>query len=290
MTRALVASMRAAGRIAAFACSLAACAPALGEARAATTPPFPKTNVSTDLTDIWWPDDEPGWGIQLIQNADLVFATMFVYGPDMEPLFFVAVLQKLVGADTWTGDLFQANGTFFAESWDPADRAEFQAGAMTFTLTGIGTGTLVYNVGPSNIVKTLNRQPLKLEDNSGDYRMTHTWSSAGAGCSDTDAYSPAAGPVNGNLAIERIAGDVATVSLSWQLAPVDICAMTAGYTQVGRLGAYSGALTCSPSGRSGTLTFYEIANRIKMLTGRYIMEWDYGCVRSGQFAAIMATP
>jgi hypothetical protein len=287
MTRSLRAAHRAAA-IASLATSLAAGVPAL--AQSPTVVAFPKTNITTDVTDIWWPDSEPGWGIQLIQNADIIFATMFVYGPDSEPLFFVATLQKVAGADTWTGDLYQSSGTFFADTWNPADRAEFLAGAMTFTLTGIGSGTLSYNVGPTSVVKQISRQALKLEDNSGDYRMTHTWSAAGAGCTSSDLYSPAAGPVNGDLAISRVNADTATVSLTWQLFPVDTCFMTATYTQVGRLGSYSGALACSPSGRTGTLALYEIANRPKMLTGRYEMAWNGGCTRSGQFTAIMATP
>ena len=208
---------------AALAFALVAGAPALAQAPAAATPAFPKTNITTDVTDIWWPDNEPGWGIQLIQNADIIFATMFVYGPDGEPLFFVATLEKAVGAESWTGVLYQASGTFFAEPWNPADRSEIQAGMMTFVLSGIGTGTLTYSVGPSTIVKSISRQPLKLEDNSGDYRMTHTWSPAGPGCTASDAYSPAAGPVNGDLAIARINADTATVSLTWVLAPVDTC-------------------------------------------------------------------
>ena len=274
----------------ALAVSLVGSAPVRAQAPVAATTAFPKTNITTDVTDIWWPDNEPGWGIQLIQNADIIFATMFVYGPDGEPLFFVATLEKAVGADSWTGGLFQASGTFFAEPWNPADRSEIQAGTMTFVLTGIGTGTLSYSVGPSSIVKSISRQPLKLEDNSGDYRMTHTWSPAGPGCTASDAYSPAAGPVNGDLAIARINADTATVSLTWVLAPVDTCSMTASYSQVGRLGAYSGNLSCSPSGKTGTLTLFEVANRVKMLTGRYIMDWSYGCVRTGQFTAIMPAP
>ena len=248
------------------------------------------TNVSVDVTDIWWPDSEPGWGIQLIQNANIIFATMFVYGPENEPIFFVAALAKVPGADTWTGDLYQSSGTFFADTWNPADRSELLAGTMTFTLAGIGSGTLQYNIGPNNVTKTINRQPLALEDNAGDYRITHTWTSVGAGCTASDNYSPAAGPVNGDLAIQRINADTALVSLTWQHNPVDVCSMTAAYSQAGRLGAYGGTLSCPSSGKSGPLAIFEVANRVKMLTARYVMEWSYGCTRTGQFTAIMAQP
>jgi hypothetical protein len=287
MTRSLRAARRAAA-IASLAASRAAGVAAHAQSSAVVA--FPKTNLSTDVTDIWWPDSEPGWGIQLIQNADIIFATMFVYDPDGNPTFFVATLGSVAGATTWTGDLFVAGGTPFDLPWNPADRVEFNVGTMTFSLTGVGSGTLDYTVGPSIVHKELSRQPLKLEDNSGDYRITHTWTSAGAGCTAADFYSPAAGPVNGDMAISRIDPEKAMVSLTWRLAPLDVCSMTANYAQVGRLGAYAGTLTCPTSGTSGTLALYEIANRPRMLTGRYEMIWDHGCTRSGQFTAIMATP
>lgn len=289
MIRSRFSSMRATGRIAALACALAVGGPAFAQVSAAATA-FPKSNVSTDVTDIWWPDNEPGWGIQLIQNADIIFATMFVYDPNGEPIFFVATLAKVAGADTWTGDLAIATGTYYAAPWNPADRSELAAGTMSFTLNNVYSGTLSYTVGPSSLQKTVSRQTLKFEDNAGDYRITHTWTSAGAGCTDIDTYNPALGPVNGDMAIQRLGPDTSLLSLTWRLAPVEVCSMTALYSQVGRLGAYSGVLSCPASATSGTLVLYEVANRPRMLTGRYEMDWSYGCTRTGQFTAIMPAP
>ena len=265
----------------AFAIGLAASL-AAGAARA--------TNVSTDVTDIWWPDAEPGWGIQLIQNAGLIFATLFIYDAANQPTFLIAVLDKTPGADVWSGGVFAAEGTWFAVPWNPADHGELQVGTMTFTLTGIGTGTLAYNVGSNNIVKTIARQPLVLEDNAGNYRITHTWTSTGAGCTPADAYSVAGGPLNGDMAIQRINGETALVSLTWQFNPVDVCSMTASYAQAGRVGAYGGNLSCPSSGKAGSLILYEVVNGVRTLTGRYVMDWSYGCTRNGRFTAIMANP
>ena len=32
----------------------------------------PKTNLTEDLTDVWWPNAESGWGIQFVHNAATV--------------------------------------------------------------------------------------------------------------------------------------------------------------------------------------------------------------------------
>jgi hypothetical protein len=62
---------------------------------------------------VWWPTSEAGWGIQLIQNADVIFATMFVYGTENQPLFFVAFLENPPGGGTgtWTGTLYVSHGS-----------------------------------------------------------------------------------------------------------------------------------------------------------------------------------
>ena len=46
------------------------------------------TTHSTDYTDLWWnsPDaSEDGWGVNVVQQGDIVFATFFIYGADGTP-------------------------------------------------------------------------------------------------------------------------------------------------------------------------------------------------------------
>ena len=243
------------------------------------------TNVTTDVTDIWWPDAEPGWGIQLIQNADVIFATMFVYGTGNQPVFYVALLENPPSSTgVWTGTLFVSHGSFFGAPWNPLLRGEVPVGTMTFALTGIGTGTLDYTVGADSVSRTLNRQPLRLENNDGSYRFAHTWIPSGAGCTASDAYEPATGAMQ----ILHVDPDTAAISLQWKLSPVELCSMSATYSQLGRLGQYQGTLNCPA--RTGTLTFFEIANRVKGLSGRYTVDWSYNCRYQGRFGGVSSTP
>ena len=264
-------------------------AAALALAAMLLAPSARATNVSIDVTDIWWPDSEPGWGIQLIQNAGIIFATMFMFDADNQPMFVVAVLEKQPGADVWSGGVYGAEGTYYALPWDPNDRFEAQVGTMTFTLANAASGTLAYTIGTFATTKPIVRQPLAAENNTGSYRLTHTWTASGPGCTPADAYSPAAGPVSGDLSIVNLSAEVARVELTWQHVPSDICAMTASYSQAGRLGTYGGDLSC-PSGKSGSLVLFEVQNAIGTLTGRYAMAWSYGCTRTGRFTAISPNP
>jgi hypothetical protein len=250
----------------------------------------PATNVTTDVTDVWWPSSEVGWGIQLVQNADVVFATLYVYGTESQPLFFVALLENPPGGATgiWTGPLYVSHGAWFGDAWSAAPAGEVPVGTMTFALSGIGVGTLDYTVGTTSVSKTIERQALKLENNDGSYRFTHTWAATGVGCTAADAFVPASGAVTGDMSILHVDADTAAISLQWKLAPVELCSMSASYLQLGRLGQYQGTLNCPT--RSGTLTLFEIANRVKGLSGRYTIDWTYSCRYQGRFAGVSNAP
>jgi len=250
----------------------------------AQAPAVPKTNITTDLTDIWWPDAEPGWGIQFVHNAGIVFATLYVYNASGQPTFYVAALENApLGSGTWTGSLYSSTGSHFAASWNPAAVSETPVGTMTFNLTGIGTGTLAYNVGAAEVSKALNRQPLRNENNSDEYNVLTSFTAfSGAGCG-LDDYPP---DQVAALTIYQVGATAALTLTGWTDGKADTCtANPATYSQVGRLGQYQGTLTC-PGGRSANLLLYDIANRVKMLSGRYTFVWDDGCQVNGRFSAI----
>jgi hypothetical protein len=254
--------------------------------------PVAKTNVTTDVTDLWWPDAEPGWGIQLVQNRAVVFATLYVYGPTGSPTFYVATLENPPSGSTgvWTGTLYATTGPWFGGAFNPAAVIETAVGTMTFALTGIGTGTLEYTVGATNVSKTVNRQPLRFEDNEDTYAFVHTWIPTGGGCTAADAYSTGTVPPTGVMQLLTIDADTTVVALQWKLSPVELCQATMQYSQFGRLGQYSGTLSCPSTGRGGPLTFFEVANGVKRLNGRYTIDWTYGCRWSGRFAGVSYTP
>lgn len=254
----------------------------------AQAPAVPKTNITTDLTDIWWPDAEPGWGIQFVHNADIVFATLYVYGPAGEPTFYVAVLENTpIGGGTWTGTLYSTTGSHFAANWNPAAAGDTPIGTMTFTLSGIGAGTLAYNVGATNVIKFIKRQPLRAENNDDSYRIQHTWSTMGPGCGSADAYTA---PASGGMEIFSV-GDVPIVIIALREgSSPETCQMQATYSQVGRFGQYTGDIDCYPTGRTGTMMLYAVQNRPKMLTAEYTINWTGGCVRTGSLAAVSYTP
>ena len=54
--------------------------------------PARATTYSIDFTDIWWNAAESGWGINVAQRSNIIFATLFVYGPDNTARWYSATL------------------------------------------------------------------------------------------------------------------------------------------------------------------------------------------------------
>jgi hypothetical protein len=186
----------------------------------------------------------------------------------------------------WTGPVYATHGSHFAAPWSPGITGEVEVGTMTFTLTGIANGTLTYNIGADTVSKAIERQTLKLENNSDTYRFTHTWAPTGVGCAAQDTFS--GGPATGEMQIVNVDADTAVVNWQPKLTPVEFCSSSMSYTQYGRFGQYQGTLTC-PS-RSGTFTLFEVVNRVKGISGRYTIDWSYSCRHQGRFSGVSHSP
>src|SRR5262245_48125844 len=80
----------------------------------------PASAKTTDSSDLWWIPTESGWGIQFVQEENTIFATMFVYGPNRQPTWYVATMAKTPGKFVWSGTLYATTGpSFAAMPFDP---------------------------------------------------------------------------------------------------------------------------------------------------------------------------
>src|SRR5262249_6705530 len=77
------------------------------------------TEFSIDNSDLWWNPNESGWGIQLTQRSDVIFATLFVYDRATSPIWYSATLEPVKGSLSWTGQLMRCNGPWFGAAFDP---------------------------------------------------------------------------------------------------------------------------------------------------------------------------
>ena len=123
--------------------------------------------IEGDLTqaynyqDLWWAAPagaEAGWGVNLTQQGNTIFATWFTYDLDGTPLWLSATTPK-TAAGVYGGTLYRTTGpAFSAVPFLPANVVTTAVGTATFTFTDGNTGTFAYTVNGVSQSKPITRQ------------------------------------------------------------------------------------------------------------------------------------
>ena len=112
-----------------------------------------------NVQGLWWHgESESGWGINLTQQGDILFATWFTYDTDGTGLWLVMPTSARTG-ETYTGALYRTTGPpFNATPWLTSGVSSVQAGTASFTFSDSNTGTFSYTVNGVTQSKPIIRQ------------------------------------------------------------------------------------------------------------------------------------
>lgn len=237
-----------------------------------------------DFTDLWYNPAESGWGVNLIQQNNVIFATLFVYGADSSARWFVASnLQG--GGSTFSGSLFQTTGPAFSSVFNPQAVTTTAVGSMTINFNSVSTGTLTYTVNGVSVTKSIQRQTWTGENLSGTYLGGLT--ASGSACRN--------GATNGAvlifdvLTVTHSGGNVsARVDFFNAQGTASQCTFSGPYGQNGKLGNVSGNFSCtfgSTPGNQGTFTISQISPSINGFTGAFSGS-DQFCNYTGFFGGV----
>jgi len=251
-----------------------------GIATAGEQKPPSKSPATTDVTDLWWNRDKNGQGLQLVQTGTFVYATLYGYDEAQVPFWVSAELSMFAGsAGTFTGPLFVTTGSYFAGPYNPADFNFRQAGVMTFALTGVNTGTLVYSVDGVVVFEAMERQPLTLDDYSGNYGAAVT--ATRTGCFES---------ANNGTSFELVSVNIDQRETAMTIKTLDsigvTCTSTGAYSQAGRMGRFNGNYTCT-NGDFGATAASEMNNGIRRVYARaFFASTLTGCHSQGHIAGV----
>jgi len=107
--------------------------------------------------DLWWNPNESGWGINLVQQGSIIFATLFTYAENGRDKWFVASNLSRQSDGSFSGALYSTTGTpFNAMAWQPFQFS--QVGDMRISFSDGENGSLTYSVGGTQVVKQIQRQ------------------------------------------------------------------------------------------------------------------------------------
>ena len=219
---------------------------------------------TTDYSDLWWNPSENGWGVNVIHQKDVLFLTFFVYGPNNAPIWYSASDVEYVGntngVTLFNGTLYQTSGPFFGTvPYDPTTVAYRPVGRVSFAATSATTATLNYSVDGVAVQKGVTRATWRINDLSGSYigAAVGTYSNCASSASNGYAEEPA------NITFALASNGVAIMTT----AGATTCNYSGPYTQSGRMGLWSGTVSCS-NGASGTFSAFEMEGNLSSLSMR----------------------
>ena len=108
---------------------------------------------------LWWNSpaaSESGWGINLTQQGDTIFATWFTYDHDHTPLWLSATATKTAN-NTFAGTLFRTSGPTF-NAFDATKVVLTPVGSLTLTFGDGNSATFAYTVNGVSQSKAITRQ------------------------------------------------------------------------------------------------------------------------------------
>ncbi|CAN5265177.1 hypothetical protein BH11PSE11_BH11PSE11_38780 [soil metagenome] len=113
---------------------------------------------ATNYSGLWWNANESGWGVALTQQYGVIFATLYVYDANGNPVWYVASNCAVVSSGC-TGDLYQVNGgSAPTTTWAGENRLVTKVGTISLAFTSGSNGTMNYSVNGANVSKAITVQ------------------------------------------------------------------------------------------------------------------------------------
>jgi len=235
------------------------------------------SSFSTDVSDLWWNPDESGWGVNVIQQGNTVFATFFVYDANGRAHWYVASALVAPSASasgaTFQGDLFESHGPYFAVPFNPSAVTLTRVGTATLQVAFPADGFLTYTIGDVTVTKAVRRQTWAANNPSGSYEGQRVITASSGNCA-TGSTPFSAMQVTQSQNAFSLNGTLGTAS----------CRFNGDYSQQGRFGASSGTFTCN-DGNAGAYALTEIEASLHGFFARY-SGTERGCSLQGRIGGV----
>jgi hypothetical protein len=146
----------------ALAATLAATALSAGAASQPAT-------IGANYSDLWWNPQESGWGMNIVQQGETAFVTLFVYGPDGRPTWYFASDARVFALDAggnpaFRGTLYKTTGPWLGGGFDPAKVAVQSVGQLVIEPRQNARLALEYSAEGVTVSKEVVRQTFSAPD------------------------------------------------------------------------------------------------------------------------------
>ena len=108
---------------------------------------------------LWWRGfSESGWGINLTQQGDTLFATWFTYDADGSGMWLVMPNGARSAEGAYSGTLYRTTGPAYSAAFGSAPVVTTPVGNATFSFNGADSGTFTATVNGVTVTKPIIRQ------------------------------------------------------------------------------------------------------------------------------------
>ena len=225
-----------------------------------------RASSGTNFSDQWWNPDESGWGAAILQQADVLFVDVFVYGSDNRPTWYTsaAYYQPQSGRLLFSGDLYATTGPWFGMFFNPASVLVRKVGTLQFDSSSTDFATLTYSVDGVVVTKSIQRQTWAAENFTGSYYGGFVYDQSNCASTANDGHVEEFG----SFTIDHAPDSTFTLTLTSNFGT---CTFTGRYSQLGHMGSVDANYACS-YGINGAMTLYELERTSPGMTGRFVAQ------------------
>lgn len=244
-------------------------------AGAATVP----ATVGTDYSDLWWNPQESGWGMNIAQQGETAFVTLFVYGPDGKPTWYFASDARVFaldasGSPAFRGTLYRATGPWLGGPFDPAQVALQPVGQIVIEPRPEARLHLSYTAEGVSFSRDVVRMSFSAPDLGTMYLGSFSLRQS---LPDGPPYGARQ---FGAEVLVHVEGSAAFLRIE---DPQGACEYRGTRTPMGRFARIAGQFTCA-GGESGTFDIADFEVTQHGFSG-YLRTWSPSGDQHGRFAA-----
>lgn len=250
-------------------------------AAAGALAPASATPVTINYSDLWAKQDEPGWGLNISQQADVMFATLFIYDKGELPAWYSVTLTYQStgpnGVVTYAGDLYRTTGPALGQPYNPALLRYQLVGRLSLDFGDAAHAQLRYTIDGVAVDKPVGRLTFAAQSLLGSY----------IGATSDVTYDCKDPKRNG-----IVTTDPGPFTITQQGADTVLkfptCTITGKYTQQGQIGEIDGIYECT-NYAVGEIRFSAMQAETGGIVGTYTGR-DKSCYFRGNIGGMRELP
>ena len=237
-------------------------------------------------SDLWLKADEPGWGVNVVQQSETAFVTLFVYGADGKPTWYVASDARVIAYSQpgsyplFVGTLYRTQGSWIGGPWQAGDAKVIPAGEVQLEVLAKDRMRVHYTVDGATGRKEVQRfsfsQPLELANYVGQFYLRQARAGQPYGYLYLQADTLVHFDSESGQGFMRVDDQIGRR-----------CEYRGPYRQAGKLIGFNGAFTCSSGDAlAGTFSIDDLEVTANGVTG-YLRTTSGTHTQAGRFAALL---